>query len=112
DGWRWASENPTCPTTPTSAGGVVDVLRRPRPGPGYRAPTAPRRAAFSRCVGVFPAGNSVLMRVGLTGPELGEAPAHDVRSRDPRGVPPAIRGVEVCIADVDGDQECDDRGDR
>jgi hypothetical protein len=49
------------------------------------------------------------LRVRLTGAELGQATAHDVRGRNPRGVPRAIGRVEVCIADVHGDQ---DRGDR
>src|SRR5215204_1449997 len=58
-------------------------------------------------------GRSVLVEtlgIRLAGTELRQAPAHDVRGRNPRGVPPAIGRVEVCVADIHGDQDGHDGG--
>jgi hypothetical protein len=56
---------PTCPTKLAEEAGVVDVIRRRRPGPGYEALAATRREGFSRRGGVVPAANSVVISVGL-----------------------------------------------
>ena len=62
--------------------------------------------------GCQPGEGSVFIRVRLAGAELGQASAHDVGSRNPRRVTPAIAGVEVSIAHVHRDQDPCDRDER